>query len=433
MTGTMTINQAGHLEIGGCDTVTLARQYGTPLYVMDEEAVRHRAEQYSQSLRGLEDSEIIYAGKALLTVGIAALVKQMGLSLDVVSGGELYAAAQAQFPMEKIYFHGSNKSAHELKMAVDYGVGRIVVDSLYELELLSDILVQSNRECDILLRLTPGVEAHTHSHIQTGQSDSKFGFGIATGQAKAGVEAASKLPNVHLRGIHCHIGSQIFEVSPFKAAVESMMDFLAETNNAGYGLRELDIGGGLGIRHTPEDDTLDIEEYGQFLVKTVRQAAQARGLPIPKLMIEPGRSLVGEAGTTLYAVGTIKELPGIRTYVSVDGGMGDNPRVSLYGAEYTGLAASKMNASETKVYTVAGKCCESGDKLLFDVELPVLVPGDILAVPATGAYNYSMASNYNMLPRPAMVSVYQGESELLVEREQYHDLVRLHRIPERWQ
>ncbi len=432
MNGTMQVNAQGHLTIGGCDAVELARTYGTPLYVFDEEAVRQRAAEYRQALSSLADSEVIYAGKAFLTVGMAALVKQLGLGLDVVSGGELFTALQASFPPERIFFHGNNKSESELNAALDADVGRIVVDSLYELQQLSQLARARGVTARIYLRLTPGVEAHTHSYIQTGQSDSKFGLAIAGGAAMKAVRQAQELANIQLLGVHCHIGSQIFDTSAFDATVLLMMDFMAAAAQEGHYIKELDLGGGLGIRHTDDDDPMDVKMFGEFLADRLQEAAQERGLPVPKLLIEPGRSLVGEAGTTLYTVGVIKELPGIRTYASVDGGMGDNPRVSLYQAVYEGLVANRMMEPGNHTYTVAGKCCESGDKLLFDVELPKLEPGDILAVPSTGAYNYSMSSNYNLLPRPAVVSVYQGTSEVMVEREQYQDLTRLHKIPQRW-
>lgn len=430
--GTMQINAKGHLTIGGCDVVELAQQYGTPLYVFDEEAVRQRAEDYKQALGSLPKSQIIYAGKAFLTVGMAALAKQLGLGLDVVSGGELYTALEAEFPPEDILFHGNNKSISELQYALDAGVGRIVVDSFYELQVLSQLAESKGVVVSILLRLTPGVEAHTHSYIQTGQLDSKFGLAIGNGAAMEAVREAQGLPNIQLMGVHCHIGSQIFDTEAFDATVLLMMDFMAAAAQEGHYLSELDLGGGLGIRHTNDDDPMDVTSFGRFLAQRLQEAAQERGLPLPKLLIEPGRSLVGEAGTTLYTVGVIKELPGIRTYASVDGGMTDNPRVSLYQAVYEGLVANKMEEEAAHTYTVAGKCCESGDKLLFDVCLPQLESGDILAVPSTGAYNYSMSSNYNQLPRPAVVCVYDGTSEIMVEREQYQDLVRLHKIPQRW-
>lgn len=433
MNGTMTVNKQGHLVIGGCDVVELAKQYGTPLYVLDEEEIIQKADQYLGALSGLADYEIIYAGKAFLTVGMCKLLTKLGLSLDVVSGGELYTALRADFPAEKIYFHGNNKSVSELRMALDAKIGRIVVDNLYELSLLSEMAQSYGIEAEILLRVTPGVEAHTHSYIQTGQLDSKFGIGLQDGQAFRAMEQAWQLPGIRVRGIHCHIGSQIFDVTSFGIAIDLMMDFMLELSQAGMAVDELDIGGGLGIRYTQDDSPVPIREFGKILTDKLLKAAKLRDIPVPKLLLEPGRSLVGEAGTTLYTVGTIKDVPGIRTYASVDGGMGDNPRVALYQAEYTGIVANKANGNQDFVYTIAGKCCESGDMLIFDAKLPQLQAGDVLAVLSTGAYNFSMASNYNMLPRPAVVTVYQGSSELVVERESYEDLIRLHKTPARWE
>ncbi len=428
----MKVNTNGYLEIGGCDVVELAKQYGTPLYIFDEETVVKKAEEYTACLQELPDSEVIFAGKAFLTVGMCRLLDSLGLSLDVVSGGELYTALQAEFPAGRIYFHGNNKSSDELKMALQAGVGRIVVDNIQELNLVSNFAQEMGIRAKILLRVTPGVEAHTHSYIQTGQLDSKFGIGMQSEQALAVVQLADTLPGIDLRGVHCHIGSQIFDISCFDVAIDLMVQFLAQVLRNGIQLHELDLGGGLGVRHTIDDEPVSIAEFGDLLVTSVKQATNKYQIPVPKIMIEPGRSLVGEAGTTIYQVGAIKEIPGIRTYASVDGGMGDNPRVALYQAKYHVIAANKANKTADKIYTIAGKCCESGDMLVHDAPLPTLEAGDILAILSTGAYNYSMASNYNQLPRLAVVTVYKGSSDILVERETYADLVRLHSIPARW-
>lgn len=431
--GTMAINELGHLTIGGCDTVTLAQQYGTPLYVLDEEAVRKMARSYVSAFQEhLPVSEIIYAGKALMTIAVCRIMAEEGLSLDVVSGGELYTALAADFPPERIYFHGNNKSRNELQLAVEHEVGCIVVDNFYELEMLQELAASAQQTVDILLRITPGVEAHTHSYIQTGQLDSKFGFGLASGQALAAVQRAAELSNLQLRGVHCHIGSQIFDLTCFEVAVGLMIRFMTDVREKlGMTLKELDLGGGLGIRYKTTDRPPHPEEYARIIGAAVKRHCQTNDFPIPKVMVEPGRSIVGEAGTTLYTIGSIKDIPQIRRYVAIDGGMGDNPRVALYQAEYEGIIANKANVMSQETVTIAGKCCESGDMLIRDIKLPPVEPGDILAVFSTGAYNYSMASNYNRLPRPAMITVYQGESEIIVKRESYADLIRNDRLPRR--
>lgn len=427
-----THNKAGHLVIGGCDVVKLASQWGTPLYVFDEEEVVNSVNTFRDALSSLPDYEIIYAGKALLTLGIARFMANLGLSLDVVSGGELYMALTAGFPPEKIYFHGNNKTAAELDTALEVGIGRIVVDNLYELEFLSDLARKKGRSADIMLRIMPGVEAHTHSYIQTGQLDSKFGISVANNQAVDAIKLAASLPRINLRGLHCHIGSQIFELTSYAKAIDVMMAIMANAKAAGIMLPELDLGGGLGIKYITGDQPASTQEFGKFLAEALHSAAAKYELEMPKIMVEPGRSLVGAAGTTIYRVGSIKENKGGRTYAAVDGGMGDNPRVALYQARYHAVVANKMGQSPEKTYTIVGKYCESGDVLINNIQLPRLEPGDLLAVFCTGAYNYTMASNYNAIPRLPIVTVYRGSSDLVVEREQYQDLIRLHRIPERW-
>ena len=431
--GTMAIDEKGHLVIGGCDTIELARRYGTPLYVLDEAALRQRASEYHQAFtQYLPGSEIIYAGKALLTTAICRIMDEEALALDVVSGGELYTALAAAFPTERIYFHGNNKSVQELTLALEHGVGRIVVDNLCELKLLQKLAASLDLVADILIRITPGVEAHTHSYIQTGQFDSKFGFPLGAPETLKAIEYAEEMPNVRLWGLHCHIGSQIFGLESFAAAAAIMVEFLAALKDTlGLELRELDLGGGLGIRYHSGDCPPTPWEYAQVLSEAVNAACAKAGFPVPKIMVEPGRSMVGEAGTTLYTVGSIKDIANIRRYVAVDGGMADNPRVTLYQAVYEACLANKASQTPTELVTIAGKCCESGDMLIKEIMLPPVEPGDILAVFATGAYNYSMASNYNHLPRPAMVTVYHGTSEVIVERETYGDLIRLDRVPPR--
>jgi diaminopimelate decarboxylase len=431
--GTMAINEKGHLVIGGCDTIELAQRYGTPLYVLDEAALRQKASEYHQAFTHyLPDSEVIYAGKALLTLAICRIIDEENLALDVVSGGELYTAVAASFPTERIYFHGNNKSVQELTLALEHGVGRIVVDNLYELELLQELAASLNTVANILVRITPGVEAHTHSYIQTGQFDSKFGFPLGAKETLDAIGCASRMPNVRLWGLHCHIGSQIFGLDSFAAAATIMVEFLADLRNTlGLELKELDLGGGLGIRYNEDDHPPTPKEYARVLSEAITDSCAKVGFPVPKIMVEPGRSMVGETGTTLYTIGSIKDTPNIRRYVAVDGGMADNPRVTLYQAVYEACLANKASQEPTELVTIAGKCCESGDMLIKDIMLPPVESGDILAVFSTGAYNYSMASNYNHLPRPAMVTVYQGTSEIIVNRETYGDLIRSDRVPPR--
>lgn len=427
----LTVNDRGHLVVGGCDAVELARLYGTPLYVLDEGRVRSACRAYRAAMdRYYPGGRIVYAGKALLTTGVCRLIESEGLGLDVVSGGELYTALAAGFPPERIYFHGNNKSDDELRMGLAAAVGRIVVDSVAELERLEELAAASGRRPDILLRVTPGVEVHTHSYMQTGHLDSKFGIPIAGGLALQAAQRAAASPHVRLWGYHCHIGSQIFELGAFEAAVGHMMEFLGQAQRVtGLAAQELDLGGGLGIRYTEADEPPSPEALIATVAASVRREAEARGVPLPTLVLEPGRSIVGDAGVTLYTVGFIKRVPGGRTYVAVDGGMADNPRVALYQARYTVVAANKAGQPPVETVAVAGKGCESGDMLVFDAAVPRLERGDVLAVLSTGAYNYSMASHYNRLPKPAMVLVRDGQHALLVERETYADLVRHDRIP----
>lgn len=433
--GTMRVNHRNHLEIGGCDAVELAQEFGTPLYVLDEAHVRAQCRKYRNAFaQYYSNSEVIYAGKALLTSALCRIIDQEGLSLDVVSGGELFTAVSAGFPPERIYFHGNNKSPAEVRDGIRYRVHRFVVDSLDELRMVNTIAQEEGRVVDILLRITPGVEAHTHTYIRTGQRDSKFGFDVTDGVALAATREALQLANVRLMGFHCHIGSQIFDVESFRATVEVMFEYMAAVRHeTGYVTSELDLGGGMGIRYTDEDAPLEPEAYVRVLAEAVRTEAERHDLRQPKVMIEPGRSIVGEAGTTLYTVGVIKDVPGIRRYVAVDGGMYENPRVALYQAKYSALVANKAQAKAAEVVSVAGKCCESGDMLIWDLPLPELEAGDILAVLSTGAYNYSMASNYNRLPRPAMVLVSEGRAQLIVRRETYADLVAFDIIPDHLQ
>ncbi|HEY3398014.1 MAG TPA: diaminopimelate decarboxylase [Armatimonadota bacterium] len=431
--GTQKVNQAGHLEIGGCDTVALAEEFGTPLYVLDEQHVRERCRSYLSAFRALlPEVEVAYAGKALMCKAMCRLIQQEGMALDVASAGELYTALQAGFPAGRIKFHGNFKSDQELALAVGESVGRVVVDSLSEMERLSVLAQAAGKQADILLRVAPGIKTQTHTYIQTGQQDSKFGLGLATGAAREGVRLALELPGVKLRGLHSHIGSQLFGLDCFQKAAELMLEFMASIRDEfGALLGELDLGGGLGITYTNDDAPPSIEQLAQVTSAGLRIACEQFDYPLPKLILEPGRSIVGTAGTTLYHVGPVKEIPGVRTYVAVDGGLSDNPRPALYGAEYMAVVANKANQAPAEhAVRVAGKHCET-DTLLPEVWIQPVAEGDVLAVFSTGAYNYAMASNYNRFCRPAMVLVNEGQADLIVRRETLDDVVAQDVVPER--
>lgn len=429
--GTMQINQAGHLEIGGCDTVMLAKQFGTPLWVMDEQEIRSQCRKFKRAFIDNYKGHVAYASKAFLSLAIAAIIREEGLSLDVVSGGELYTALQAGFPAERIYFHGNNKSRDELKMALESGVGRIVLDNLFELHNLEDLVRQTGvNPVAVMLRIAPGVEAHTHEYCQTGQEDSKFGFDLSSGMAMKAAKAVISSDYLVLKGVHCHIGSQIFEEESFIVAAEIMLNFMADIyNETGYVVEELNLGGGFGIYYSQDDAPKDVGIYADKIHSAVAAYAGDLGIPMPKIIVEPGRAIVGTAGTTLYTLGASKDIPQIRKYVSVDGGMADNIRPALYGALYEATLANRASESRSELVSVAGKCCESGDMLIWDIKLPPVEPGDILAMSSTGAYCYTMSSNYNRLPRPAVVLVRDGKAEIIVRRESYEDVVRNDLIP----
>jgi len=430
--GTQRINDEGALEIGGCDTVELARSFGTPLYVLDETCLRENCRRYRAAFEArCPGVHISFSGKVLTTTAVFVIARQEGLALDVSSGGELYTGLRAGFPAADIVFHGNNKSPQELEMAVAHGVGRVGVDSLEEIGALQKIASAHRLTVDVLIRVAPGVTADTHTHIQTGRVDTKFGFPIVGGGAREGMAKALAAPNLRVRGINCHIGSQILETAPFVQASNMMVAFAAEVrHDLGYVIEELDLGGGLGVRYLPADQPPTLDEYAEAVTGAVRAACEKHGLPLPRLMHEPGRSLVGEAGTTLYTVGVVKPIAGIRTYVAVDGGLSDNPRPALYDARYDAIVANKAGEDRTTRVTVSGKHCET-DTLITDLDAPEIAPGDLLAVQTTGAYNYSMASNYNRLPRAAMVLVSDGRADLIVERESLEDLVRMDRVPPR--
>lgn len=418
---------SNHLIIGGCDTISLAKEFGTPLFVLDEESIRTQCRRYLEAFRRHDpQSEVIYAGKAFLSLALCKLIEEEGLSLDVSSGGELYLANKVLFPMEKIYFHGNNKTPEELALALDLQVGRVAVDSHGELDLLNKLAGEKGAEVSILLRLTPGIIPTTHAYIQTGQEDSKFGFGLSDGIALKTAEKALGLKNLCLKGFHAHIGSQIFVLHSYTKAIEVIMEFVNQVKQElGFETEELNAGGGLGIKYKVTDEPATVEDYAEVIVAGVRREAQRHNLKMPKVMIEPGRSIVGNAGVTLYTIGTIKKIPRVRTYISVDGGMSDNLRPMLYKAVYEAIIANKAGEKKTSRVTVAGKHCESGDILIEDAKIPEPEVGDILCTPATGAYGYVMANNYNKQPRPAVVMVKSGQARLIVRRETYDDLLRL--------
>ncbi|MBC8080715.1 MAG: diaminopimelate decarboxylase [Gorillibacterium sp.] len=430
--GTSIINEHEHLQIGGCDTTELAATFGTPLYVMDEELIRKRCREFTQAFRasGLK-FKVAYASKAFCVMAMCRLIDEEGLDLDVASDGELYTALQAGFPAERIHLHGSNKTRNELEMALDAGIGCIVVDNLMELELLGFLATERNKLVHILLRVAPGVEAHTHEYITTGNEDTKFGFDLASGAAFHAVKEVAKYPVLKLLGIHSHIGSQIFEVEGFKLAVDKLVEFALQVRNeTKMEFKVLNLGGGFGIRYIEGDTPLPVADYIQAMTQDIYSVFTSHHYPVPEIQIEPGRSIVGDAGTTLYTVGSIKEIPGVRKYVSINGGLTDNPRPALYQAEYEAMLANRGNDIDVELVTVAGKCCES-DTLIRDTRLPKANTGDLLAVSCTGAYTYSMASNYNRYRRPAVVFVKDGTAELVVRRETYTDLVDHDVIPAR--
>lgn len=423
----LSANEKGRLQIGKSDAVSLAEKYGTPLYVMDEELLRENCREYKNSMDEFYNGQgtVLYANKALCTLYTCRIMKEEGLGLDVVSGGELYTALKADFPTDKICFHGNNKTTAELEMAVDNNVGYVIVDNIYELEALDKIAEGRRKVQNIMFRIKPGIDAHTHSFVQTGQIDSKFGVALENGEAFEIIERAISMKNVSLKGVHCHIGSQIFDIDPFLKAAEVMMNFIGDIKDKlGYEIECLNLGGGYGIRYTQSDDPIEYKEYIRHISEVVKKTAAERNVKLPYIFMEPGRSIVANAGVTLYTVGGIKDIKNVRKYVSVDGGMCDNPRYIMYDSEYTAVIANRANAEPAETVTIAGKCCESGDILIKNARLPKAEVGDILAVLATGAYNYSMASNYNRIPKPAMVAVSNGSEKLVVKRETYDDLIK---------
>lgn len=424
--GTQIINEKGHLEIGGVDTVTLAETYGTPLFVYDIKDIRDRANQFHRAFQGQQvNYQIAYASKAFSCIAMMELADELGLSLDVCSDGELFTALEAGFPAERIHFHGNNKTPQELEMAVKEQIGCIVVDNFTELTWLMALTESEKTEMEVLIRITPGVEAHTHEYISTGQEDSKFGFDLNSGQADEAIKLILSHSYLKLQGVHSHIGSQIFRAEGFEEAVKEIYRSIKKWDaEMDYYPKVLNVGGGFGIRYAAGDEPLPLHVYIDKMVEAAKQEAASMNKPVPEVWIEPGRALVGEAGTTLYSIGARKDIPDVRTYVSVDGGMTDNIRPALYQAEYTALLANRAEELLEENVSIAGKCCESGDMLIWDLMLPRVTQGDTLAVFSTGAYGYSMANNYNRIRRPAVVFVENGHHECVIDREELTDLTR---------
>ena len=427
VTSSLGSNEKGHLTVGGVDAVELVREFGTPLYVMDERTIRGHCRTFQKSIEDNYGGNglTVYASKAFNCKEMCRIIKDEGLGIDVVSGGELYTALSVDFPPERIIFHGNNKTEEEIKTALEAGVGRIVVDNLFELRTIEQMAQRLNKNAGVMIRIKPGIDAHTHNFIRTGQIDSKFGFALETGEAFSAVKEVLEQKNVTLKGVHCHIGSQIFEIEPFKAAAEVMLGFMAKVKEElCYEIKELNLGGGFGIRYLIDDDAKLYKTFMEQVSITVKETCKRLKLNIPFIMIEPGRAIVGPAGTTLYTVGAVKTIPGIRNYVSVDGGMTDNPRYILYQSEYSIAVANKIDEPADYIATIAGRCCESGDLIQEEAKIQTPEAGDILAVFCTGAYNYSMASNYNRVPRPAVVMIKDGKPRLIIKRESYEDMVK---------
>ena len=423
----ISIEYAGNIKIGGCDLVDLAKKYGTPLYVIDEATLRGICRDYKSAFKDYKNIKMMYASKALCTSAIAKILDSEGFGFDTVSAGEIYTVKNAGVDMSKVLFNGNNKSESELKLALDYKVGRFSVDNFYEAELLNNIATQKGVVADILLRITPGIECHTHDYIQTGQIDSKFGFDLS--QIDEIVELIqNQYNNLRLKGLHAHIGSQIFELKSYYDEVEILVKEIARINKKfGLNLCEMNIGGGLGVKYTSNDVPPSVEELADAVTKSMKKYS----VDIPTIYIEPGRSIISTSGVTLYTVGSSKQVPNGRKYVAVDGGMADNPRPSMYQAEYVAEVANKIHIKEKEIVTIAGRYCESGDILINEIELPKLDAGDVLCVYNTGAYNYSMASNYNRVEKPAMVLVNNSHSDIIVYRERLEDLVLHDNIPDR--
>lgn len=417
------VDRNNHLVVGGCDAVALAAEFGTPLYVFDEATLRGKCAEFREEFASRHpDSLVFYACKAFINRAVAQILKEEGLGLDVASGGELSIARSVDFPMEKVHFNGNSKSRSELGLAIECGVGRVVVDNFHELSLLSAVAAEAGVRQGILLRLSPGVDPHTHAYIATGVVDSKFGFPMV--QAEEAVAQAMSSSSLDLKGLHFHIGSQILEFEPYRKAIAIVLRLAIEMRREhGFALTELSTGGGLGITYSEGSPAPTVAHFAQAIVTSLQEEAKALGVEPPRLIVEPGRSIVGQAGVAVYTVGSTKEVPGVRKYVSVDGGMADNIRPALYQAEYEAVVANRVQGADVERVTVAGKFCESGDILIRDIELPKVEPGDIIAVPCCGAYCLAMASNYNAALLPAVVLVKDGKARLIRRRQGYDDLM----------
>lgn len=428
---TIKINENGHLEIGGCDLVELAEKYGTPLYVFDEKTIRTIANEYKTAFKDYPNINMLYAAKAFMTKAICKIMSSEGFGFDLVSGGEIYTAHSAGVDMSKCLFNGNNKSYDELQLALEVGVGKFSVDNFLELALLNEAAGAAGKKADILLRITPGIECHTHEYIQTGHLDSKFGFDLT--QIDDALELLrDEYENLNVIGLHAHIGSQIFETKIYYDEVEVILKEIARIREKfGIELHTINLGGGLGIKYTENDQPPTVEEIARQITTSVEENSKKYNTGDITIFIEPGRSIIGTSGVTLYTVGSSKQVPKGRKYVAVDGGMADNPRPSLYQALYTAQVANKPEAPLAQTITLAGRFCESGDILIKDVKMPELEEGDIICVYDTGAYGYSMSSNYNRVLKPAAVLVNHGQSDIIINRESYEHLVSLDVIPER--
>lgn len=427
------VNGKNHLEIGGCDCVDLAKEFGTPVYVMDEGLIRKNCRTYKNAMDKYYGGNgiVLFASKAFCTMAMCKIAEQEGLGLDVVSGGELYTAIKAGFPMDRVYFHGNNKTVQEIELGIDNNIRRFVVDNKEELNNINEIAAKKGKVANISFRIKPGIDAHTHDFVQTGQIDSKFGVALENGEALEIVKLASGLSNVKVVGVHCHIGSQIFDLAPFELAAKVMLSFISQLKDElGIEIEELNLGGGFGIKYVPEHDPIEYDHYIESVSKVVKNLCEDKRIKLPNIVMEPGRSIVASAGITLYTVGAVKEIKNVRKYISVDGGMTDNPRYALYQSAYDAVLANRPADRKVEKVTIAGKCCESGDLLIKDIEMPEIEDGDILAVMATGAYNYSMSSNYNRIPKPPVVLVNEGKARVIVKREDYSDVVRNDILPE---
>ncbi len=434
--GNMDISDQGILQIGNVSALELTKKFGTPLLVLDEEEIEERAIAYKEALKEYYpgDFQILYASKAFANRTLFKMMESQGFGLDIVSGGELYRAQKADFPAGKIYFHGNNKTPEEIDKALASKIGGFFVDNFQEASLLNRKAAEFNQRVEVMIRIKPGISAHTHEYMMTGQLHSKFGVGIENGRAYNLIEEILDYDNLQLTGLHAHIGSQIYETEAFEKLADIIFTFMDDVRDKmNMKFSRINLGGGLGIKQAEKDPEMSITDFIALLCEKINRQAEKFNYPLPELILEPGRSIIGTAGTTLYTVGNIKKVDESKKYISINGGMTDNIRPSLYDAEYSAFLANKADTSPEEVVTVAGKCCETGDILIEDIELPVAEPGDVLAVPATGAYTYALANNYNEIPRPAVVLVKNGESRVIEQRETYEDLIKRDTIPPKFQ